>query len=33
MPQDRVLNAVPFLARHGLSLLRRVYDAIEVELR
>lgn len=32
-PQDRVLNVLPFLARHGLSLLRDLHDAIEVDLR
>ena len=31
-PQDRVLNVVPFLARHGLSLLTRMAEAIEVPL-
>lgn len=32
-PQDRVLNVIPYLARHGLSLLRRMHEAIRVELR
>jgi bacillithiol synthase len=32
-PQDRVLNVVPFLARHGLGLLTEMYAAIRVELR
>lgn len=32
-PQDRVLNVIPYLARHGLSLLTRMYAEITVELR
>lgn len=32
-PQDRVLNVIPYLARHGLSLLERMHEAIRVELR
>lgn len=32
-PQDRVLNVIPFLARHGLSLLTRMYAEITVELK
>ena len=32
-PQDRVLNVIPYLARHGLSLLQRMYEAIRVEVR
>lgn len=32
-PQERVLNVIPYLARHGLSLLERMYEAIRVELR
>jgi bacillithiol synthase len=31
-PHERVLNALPFLARHGVSLLGRIADAIEVPL-
>lgn len=27
-PQERVLNVVPFLARHGTGLLREIHDAI-----
>jgi bacillithiol biosynthesis cysteine-adding enzyme BshC len=32
-PQDRVLNVIPYLARHGLGLLDRLYEEIRVELR
>ncbi|HEX6925482.1 MAG TPA: bacillithiol biosynthesis cysteine-adding enzyme BshC [Longimicrobiaceae bacterium] len=32
-PQDRVLNVIPFLGRHGLSLLTRIYEEIRVDLR
>ena len=31
-PQDRVLNGIPFLARHGLGLLRDIAAAIQPEL-
>lgn len=31
-PQDRVLNAIPFLARHGLSLLDRMYAEVRAEV-
>jgi uncharacterized protein YllA (UPF0747 family) len=27
-PQERVLNALPFIARHGLELLQRIAAAI-----
>ena len=33
MPQERVLNVIPYLGRHGLGVLQRMYDAMEVKLR
>lgn len=32
-PQERVLNVLPFLARHGRDLLQRIADEVRVELR